>query len=470
MKKLAIFLLLAAMLITSSGCNQTIPEETDAATKSIISETEPITEAVTESAAETETEPETEMPTVYTSFDDREDYLYIGVYNFQKNAHTEEHIKDLAESGVDYVLMFNQIHREALDLFAKYGVGAIVTGALPTSQFTYNRFKAKLEKLEDHPAIWGIYFADEPTAVNFPTMGKHHRWVSELAPDKLIYVNLFPYGASTARSEEDKHNSQLGTFTYEEYIQKYCEYFDTDFICFDDYPYSWAKQNLAPGISEYYECFRIVSEICHEVGRDVWFVGQVNSSRKHTFITTNQIRFQAFTGMAFGATHIEWACYSAGWWYNQILDEEGNKTEQYEKMKTVNWEVHTIAEEYMKYRNVTTHFVGFDPECPEMKKVKKEPVTSLYTDVFSDVKADNGAKLVIGEMESKKNDTSRALMICASDDPGDVDNKSYNIIFRADNRAVRAIGGNGEIPVTQLEDGSYSVPICSNAGILILAE
>jgi len=358
-----------------------------------------------------------------------------------------------------------------LDLFAKYGLGAIVVGALPSNSYTYRSYQAKLEKFVDHPAIWGIYFADEPTAVYFPEMGQEFGWVRELMPEELIYVNLFPYGASTAQSEADRYNSDLGTMSYEEYIEAYCQYFNSEFICFDYYPYSYSKQNFDVGLSKYYENFRIVKRACDKTGRGLWFVGQVNSSRPHTFISTNQIRFQAFTGMTFGVENIEWACYSAGWWYNQIVDEDGNKTEQYDKMKTVNWEIHTIAEEYMKYRNVTTHFVGFDPESKAMTEyLTCAPVESLTTEVFADVRSDNGAPLVIGEMVSRHEDGSHALMICASDDPYDVNNQSYNIVFRADNRSVRAIGGNGDIPVSKLADGSYSVPISSNAGMLIIAE
>ena len=47
--------------------------------------------------------------------------------------------------------------------------------------------------------------------------------------------------------------------------------------------------------------------------------------------------------MAFGAENIIWACYTAGWWSNQVVDENGEKTQQYAKMQKINDCVHCDA-------------------------------------------------------------------------------------------------------------------------------
>ena len=101
--------------------------------------------------------------------------------------------------------------------------------------------------------------------------------------------------------------------------------------------------------------------------------------------------------------------------------------------------------------------------------VKQEAIPSLSTGVFFDVKADNNAPLVVGEMVNRKGDGSVALMVCAADDPRETDPKEYNITFRAPNRCVRALGGNGYKTVTDLGDGVYAVAVKSNEGVLITA-
>ena len=126
------------------------------------------------------------------------------------------------------------------------------------------------------------------------------------------------------------------------------------------------------------------------------------------------------------------------------------------------------GEDYMKYRRVATHFVGMKG-TEDMDGVGQEAIDSLNTGVFTDFKADNGAPLLVGEMVSRHQDGSVALMVCAADDHHEEDPKSYNLTFRCDNRCIRALGGEGYLPVTKLENGYYSVPINSNQGVLITA-
>jgi hypothetical protein len=49
--------------------------------------------------------------------------LNIGVYVLAPYARSEQHIKELSECGVDFVIGFD-CDRTALDLLEKYGVGA----------------------------------------------------------------------------------------------------------------------------------------------------------------------------------------------------------------------------------------------------------------------------------------------------------------------------------------------------------
>ena len=180
-----------------------------------------------------------------------------------------------------------------------------------------------------------------------------------------------------------------------------------------------------------------------------------------------QLRVQAYSSMAFGAENIIWACYTAGWWHNQVLDEEGNKTEQYDKLKAVNAELHALSCEYMRFRNASTHFVGFKAASPWLAKLQDtKPLDVLDTGVFRNLKASNGEELIVGQMVSRKADGSYALMICAADDPMDTANKMFDVTFRCDDFKVKSVGA----PLRQLPDGSYSLTMNSCGGVLVVAE
>lgn len=403
--------------------------------------------------------------------------LNIGAYILRPYARTEAHIKDVADCGIDFIVCMDN-DRPALDLFHKYNLGAIVTGVLPGWWGGDGNNAGKLEETNpmekyiaaaasfaascaDHPAIWGIDVGDEPSALDFPYYGKVMDYVNRAFPNQFAYLNLYPNYASVSQNNAQETVNQLGTPTYDEHIQRYCECTPTDYLCYDFYLYSI-------NVTKHYENLRVVADACRNTGRSMWIVLQVNSNKPAEWMSENNLRFQAYTSMAFGAENIIWACYTAGWWHNQVVDENGEKTEQYEKLKKINAEIRTMADEYMRYRRVSTHFVGFEGH-PDMAAVKQGAIASLSTGVFFDVKADNGAPLVIGEMVNRHADGSVALMVCAADDPHEKEPKEYNITFRAPDRCVKALGGGGYKPVVALGDGIYAVAVKSNEGVLITA-
>lgn len=399
--------------------------------------------------------------------------LNIGAYILQPYARTEAHIKDVADCGIDFIVCMGN-DKPALDLFHKYNVGAIVTGVLPgwwggdgnnagklAEINPMEKYVAAAASFADHPAVWGIDVGDEPSALDFPYYGRVIDYVNKAFPNQFAYLNLYPNYASVSQNNAEETVNQLGTPTYEEHIRRYCECIPSDYLCYDFYLYSI-------NVTKHYENLRAVADACRDTGRSMWIVLQVNSNKPAEWMSENNLRFQAYTSMAFGAENIIWACYTAGWWHNQVLDAEGNKTPQYDKLKAVNSELRTMADEYMKYRRVATHFVGFEGH-PHMAAVKQAAIPSLSTGVFFDVKAEGDQPLVVGEMVSRNADGSVALMICAADDPYETDPKEYRITFKAYDRRLRAWSGKGYKVIEDLGDGKYAVAVKSNEGVLITA-
>lgn len=400
--------------------------------------------------------------------------LNIGTYILQPYARSEEHIRDLSDCGIDFVLCMGN-DRPALDLFEKYGIGAVLSGIVPgwwggdgdnagklEQTNPMEKYIAAINSFEDHPAVWGIDIGDEPSALDFPYYGKVFEAVNNGFENQFAYINLYPNYASIAKNNDRETVSQLGTETYAEHIDVYCRNFPADYICYDFYLYSI-------NVPKAYENLRIVSDACLKTGRDMWIVLQVNSHVPEKFISENMLRFQAYSAMAFGAQNITWACYTGGWWHNNVLDGNGEKTEQYEKLKKVNAEIKKLSETYMKFSRTATHFVGFGDDHPDMDGVGQKSIPCLDSGYFKEVREESGAPLIIGEMVSRGNDGARALMVCAADDPQDVAAAQRRVIFRSDKRTVTAYGGEGKLPVTKLSDGSFAVDIKSSGGVMIVS-
>lgn len=363
--------------------------------------------------------------------------LNIGTYHLKSYARTEQHVRDLADCGIDFVCCA-EYDKPMLDLFEKYGVGAIVTGIVPgwwggdgenigTMRKTNppEKYVDAAKNFKDHPAIWGIDIGDEPSALDFPYYGEVFGMTNTLFPKQFPYLNLYPNYASVSQNTEDETTCQLGTKTYDEHILRYCENVPADYLSYDFYVYCCSVRKA-------YENLITVADACRRSGRSIWIVLQVNSHVPEKWITENMLRFQAYSAMAFGVEVITWACYTAGWWHNQVLDEKGEKTEQYEKLKKVNTEIRTIAPLYMKYRTTDTHFVGFcgnsGNEINGSSSIKIKE--SLSTGYVRDLKPEDGLGLIVGEMVSKSNDGSRALFLFAADDYKDEDHKKRTVTFR----------------------------------------
>ena len=123
----------------------------------------------------------------------------------------------------------------------------------------------------------------------------------------------------------------------------------------------------------------------------------------------------------------------------------------------------------MKYRRIRTDFVSFQG-TKWLKDVGQSGVESLSNGIFTGLKTTDNSPLVIGEMISRNGNGDQALFICAADDPYDEHNATHTITFQAEGRRISAQGTDGPVTVKVAGDGTYSINLASNQGILIEAE
>lgn len=380
--------------------------------------------------------------------------LLIGTYCLQPYARTEAHIKALADAHIDYICATPN-DPALLDICQKYGVGLFAqylpgwwggygenAGTLAQKN-TVAEYERLAKEFADHPAIWALDVGDEPSALDFPHYGKLFDAARRLFPNQMPYLNIYPnYGVVPDTTPADVRR-QLGTRTYAEYIDQFVQHVDADYICTDYYMYD-------AGVPDAYRCMAVVADKCRETGRDFWIVLQVNSRDLGVWQSENRLRHQAYAALAFGARAINWACWTAGWWEHNVLDEHGEPTQQYEKLRVVNTELKAMGDEYMRYRSVATRML--DPH--------DHPV---HFDGFSNLTSENA--LIVGQME---NETDRALMICDISDPYDISPAAGHVRFVCKGK-VRALCCGKPLPLHR-EGDAYEFEIRSNQGVLLMTE
>lgn len=405
--------------------------------------------------------------------------LQIGTYCLQANAQTESHVKDMAACGIDFII--GGVNESAYDYFAKYGVGVVKCGVVPgwwggnpdsnghmAKMRPLEQYERALEKPFEHPALVGIDIGDEPSALDFEHIGKVVRCVASRGKGRLVYLNLFPNYAAEASLTKTQAQSQLGTYSYREYLAEYCKHVPLDYICFDSYAWGWGN---TPSVLN--ENLRIVADACTGSGKSLWAVVQANAyqAKDGTLrgpMTENQLRYQANTAMAFGAEVITWACWCKGWWEYNVLDTNGVKTIMYDRLKKVNAEIRRIAPEYMKYRRLTTDFVDMDDGPDGLKNVGQSAVSASNGPVFRDVCTTDRSALVVGHFLSRDGSNGHAIFVSANDDPHDKDGKERVLTFKVGSRECRAVGTNGAVPIEDAGNGTQMVRLRSNQCVLVM--
>ena len=405
--------------------------------------------------------------------------FHIGAYCFYHEfLHDEAHVKEVKDCGVDFLIgVPADAPRSLFDSLARHGIGCVVGGALPgwwggdgenagklrekQPLAMYEKALADFVAKGDHPAIWMLDLCDEPSARDFAYLGELCKLVSERTPATPAYLNLYPNYAVGSENSGKQVIDQLGTRTYEEHIATYDRTVPLDYLSYDHYMYFDDSAMTRDWVKRMYDNYRVVADCCRRSGRDFWYIPQVNTRTKLKLkMTENKLRYQAFTAMAFGAVAINWACWSPGWWVNNVYDKDGKRDDEvYARLKRVNGEIWRVAGDFMRYRNVDTRYVWLAGGASE------------YGDgTFTDLTTTDSSALLVGSMVARDGGRARAVFVFAAGDPTDERGEAHRVTFRTYARNLRAIGNEGDVVFNHNADGTYSFALRDNACALIMAD
>lgn len=402
----------------------------------------------------------------------------FGTYCLAKRYRTEATFKDMKACGIDFVCENFGGDPQSVETMRKLGLVSVCAGGFPTywgGVDSVNGHIAELAPLEKYEAARKAYqpspvdrmvnFGDELSALDFPHLGRAMSHLAASGLRQAPYLNLHPcihQGANVAR--------YYGASNYVAYVDAYVKHIPLDYISYDIYPYQF-RERREWGFARFYENARIVADACRDSGRAFWYIPQANSFRPDDVTTANKMRYQAYAALAFGAETLTWACWTAGWWTNNVLNADGTRTAQYDRLKEVIAEIHRFDRDYMRFRRVQTHFTGFTGAAA--KWIEPDPKTGIprvnfdtphhvSTAFFDDIRGTDGLPLVVGEFVPRNGTgRERAILVFAADDPWDEHPADRVVSFRTAYR-VRVVGPDGEVKVTRSADGRYEIPLRSS--------
>jgi len=248
---------------------------------------------------------------------------------------------------------------EALDACHAAGLKAIVSDAR-TSDYDWAavdpaaaraRVTELVGQVRNHPAVFGYYLRDEPPASFFPGLAIVSGVVKELHPGAWPYINLFPNYA---------HPSQLGAATYDDYVAKFIEGCKPTILSYDHYALLEGG-GLRP---EYFANLKSIRRAGLKHKLPYWNIVLATSHFNYREVTAADLRFQAYTSLAYGVRGLAYFKYftpAVGNFRAGPLDQFGNETPTWHALQNVNLQIQKLAPTLLKLTSDRVYHFGEVP-------------------------------------------------------------------------------------------------------------
>ncbi|MBQ4099411.1 MAG: MucBP domain-containing protein, partial [Clostridia bacterium] len=375
--------------------------------------------------------------------------------------------------------------RNIIDMFYRNGIKTI----LSVGNWLDTGNKYQLDYVPDfsnHEGFAGFFAWDEPLPTDeyLNAIANYAEWYKSVYADKEVpfMVNLNPSYSSLFNG-----STEYGTLdytTYPEYIKAYCDIvlskFDgtsiQKFLSVDTYPIKsdgTLRENFLYDMAVL-KAYAMGSEAHMQVILQACGYGEGYDVAP----TEEQLRLQLYTALAFGADNVAWYEYApTSEAIDAPLDLEGNPTNVYNSLQTVNNELATFGSLYKNYTwngvimsSPSKGFFGYgaDAQYNAYQKVKDESVVQEYllsasdTQSFSSISG-SGSNYIVSVMQDKEG-TEGFVAVNYS---AIKDNKTLKLTFKANEQGNYAIYKNGAMETVEIGTSGYTLTLAPGEGAFI---
>lgn len=233
--------------------------------------------------------------------------------------------------------------QKALDLAQQAGIKMVTScPELKTDpENTARRFM-------NHPALAGYFLRDEPVRKDFAELGAWAKKIETVDNRHFCFVNLIS-------SIHPTNTEALGTATYAEFLKTFVAEVPQQLLSFDFYPV------LTEGIHErWYEGLELFSAETKKMEKPFWAFALASSYNDlHPAPTIPALRLQLFSNLAYGAQGLEfWAYRMSQGLRCAPIGLDGKRTVVYDRIKSVNNEIQTLAGVFVGAKVVSVQHTG----------------------------------------------------------------------------------------------------------------
>lgn len=211
-----------------------------------------------------------------------------------------------------------------------------------------------VKRFMHHPATAGYYLKDEPSAKMFEELGKWASRIQAVDSQHYCYLNLFPNYAVP---------EQLGTDTYQQYVNAFIKHVPVPFISFDHYPVIETK-GIRTLRKEWYENLEIVAAESAKANKPFWAFALSVAHATYPIPTLAELRLQVFSNLAYGAKGIQYFTYwtpknkSQYAYHHGPIDDNKKKTDVYEMLSILNREIQNLSHVFISSKVISVEHTG----------------------------------------------------------------------------------------------------------------
>lgn len=248
---------------------------------------------------------------------------------------------------------FNMIpaSEEALPFAAKHNLRVMLEHGLLTPDTAHSPEKLQqldmlVDRVKNNPALEAYYIVDEPQAEQFADIATVVARIRARDSKHLLFVNMLPVFGVPGKKEQDP------SITYTKFLNQYIETVKPDLLSYDYYPFFRGKDGKSYDGPVYFVNLALVRQAAQKA--HIPFLNIIQASNFENdwrCPNTNEMRWQVYTTLAYGAKGISYFLYWGPKSYRGMY-QDGQPTELVEPVAKLNKEMAALAPELMPLNSI----------------------------------------------------------------------------------------------------------------------
>lgn len=290
---------------------------------------------------------------------------------------TVERFREMAECGI--TIAGFALDRAELDMIHEAGLTAYFQEwditSIPWTSADPSTFQAKVdrmvEKVGDHPALYGYMLADEPTVAAFANQSRMYDLIRRSDPERDIYVNLYPNYVSM---------QHLGVGSYREYLTRFVTEYRPYWLGYDYYA---LIENVPALRGDFWLNLEEARETALAAGIPFHICTQGVAHFEMRAPSLEDLYLEIYSGLLYGARQIDIFTYfspDCGNYRGAAINGGGDKTPTWHALKEVLGTVHTVAPVLNHLNSTRVYHI---PHIAAEKGTRPAPADSLISDIVT---------------------------------------------------------------------------------------